>query len=93
MAADDSRSTWAIHFTLPPNETHRYTRNLQATVLAVTAERAIETLRAKHPEARVMQVNHKGGGELIVDDVPTVTNARVDELRAMREALERTPHG
>lgn len=63
----DERSAWAIHFTVPPDAEHKWTRNIQVTVIAATAERAIARLREVHADARIMQINHKGGGVLIVD--------------------------
>lgn len=50
---------WRIDFTIPAGtEAVRWNKNMSATVLSPTAERAIECVRTKFPDGTILSVHH-----------------------------------
>jgi len=87
----DAISLWEIQAVEPPKTPKDYTHNITVNVLCVTAERAIELCRERHPACRIIGVVKRSRGleDVIVEPVseraakPGTDTTEVAHLRTL----------
>ena len=62
------QAAWKVDFTLPPNDTWRWTRNMNATVVAATLERVVCVVKDRYPESTLVAIHRVGSERQVIVD-------------------------